>query len=806
MHLGKRLYSLLLFIAVSAIAGILVAGLIVPMITLMSGATQSMASFVTTLPADLDPTDQPERSRLLNADKSVLAYFYEQNRWYVTLDKISDNMKNAQLAIEDHRFYEHGAIDLQGTLRALLSTSQGVTQGGSSLTQQYVRLVLVQNAQENNDAVAEQLAKENTIARKIRELRYAIGIEEQFSKDEILERYLNISYYGDGAYGVEAAARHFFNVSAANLSIAQAAMLAGLVREPNATNPVKDAALAIERRNTVLDRMLEYEMITEAEYYAARAETFDPANVRVYPKGCVDTDYPFICDFAYQTLLQTPSLGDTMEERENKILRGGLTIQTQIDLKIQKKAQKTISKYISAKDPAISVIVFLEPGTGQILAMAQSRPTMGTNIKKGETFYNYATSRSMNGADGFQGGSTFKAYVAAAALDEGLGASWTTNVQGRMDFEGKIYESCDGSYPARGSNGHWWVVGSSGSHMNMYEGARRSVNGYFVQLEMAVGMCPVVKMAKKLGLEMANGEDIMQFQWMPSFTLGAAEITPLSAVEAYATFAARGIHCEPVLIKSITTRTGTSLEPPSANCKRVISKDVADGVNKLLVGSITGGTSSPTRIYGIDMAGKTGTVDSNKAIWQIAYNPSVVGAAVLSVDNNQRFKSFWKSHSRLLGGVTLPSSGTYISGGSGSVTGRMLLRPVFETAIKQVKPGHFSEPSASIMRGEQVSVPGCEGRSVSSCKAVLEDAGFSAYTAKKKVYSDTVEEGKVVSTDPSGRASKRSMVEMNVSKGPKPVEPDPNADPNADPNQQQQQPQPAQQSLPTQEAAVPVKP
>jgi membrane peptidoglycan carboxypeptidase len=385
MRMGKRLYSLLMFVVVSVIGGLLAAGLVVPMASLVASGGVAAADSLKSLPAELETPPQAERSRLLNADGSVLTYFYDENRIYRTLDKIAPIMRQAQVDIEDTRFYDHGAIDLYGTLRALARTSQGNTQGGSTITQQYVRLVQVEAANAKDDAVARTAATENSVARKVREMRYSVAVEQRMTKDEILEAYLNISYYGAGAYGVEAAARRYFGHSASELTLPESAMLAGMVRNPNLTNPLKHPEEALERRNNVLDRMAEIGTITAAEAAEAKATEIDTSKGREVKLGCQNANFPFICDYALRTLLQAPSLGSTVAEREERIMSGGLTIRTMIDPTAQRKAEKTISSFISGKDPVVAVIVMLEPGTGQIIAMAQNRQKMGTNQKKGET-------------------------------------------------------------------------------------------------------------------------------------------------------------------------------------------------------------------------------------------------------------------------------------------------------------------------------------------------------------------------------------------------------------------------------------
>ncbi|MEN0071376.1 MAG: transglycosylase domain-containing protein [Propionicimonas sp.] len=680
MRLGKRAYSLLVFLGVAILGGILAAGFVVPVVSMVSTTGRDAALSLDALPAELKTPDQSERSKVVMADGSLLTYFYNENRVYEPLANIAPIMQEAQVAIEDHRFFEHGAIDLQGTLRALVSTSQGVTQGGSSITQQYVRLVLIETAEANNDAEARAAATENTLARKIRELRFAIALEKEYPKEQILERYLNISYYGDGAYGVEAAARHYFGVSAKDLNLAQSAMLAGLVRNPVTTNPVKYPQVAIERRNNVIDRMVELGKVTKEEGEAAKAEPFDQDKVTENKLDCGNARFPFICDYAKRVLLsdQSSDLGATPEEREYRLYRGGLTIQLTVDPKIQKQSEKTIASYIDPRDPVVSVITMLEPSTGNIVAMAQSRPKMGDNKEndgkdkwRGETYYNYAVSHAMGGADGFQGGSTFKAFVAAAALENDMGAYGKYNAKRVMTLDGP-FKSCEGSFML---DKPWKVTNASPSGvMDMFAGVKGSVNTYFAQLIQAVGGCEAVKMADKLGLEIGlpkeDFPDVLSYDSIPSFTLGTIEVPPLSLVEAYATFANRGIHCEPVIVSSISTRQGVALKVPDADCQRVISKDVADAINKIFQGPYNGGTATPAKISGVQMAGKTGTVPDNKAVWTVGYTSGIAAAAVMSFDNDPRFAKFWKERNgRFLNGAYLKYSEHYVYGRSGSEAG-----------------------------------------------------------------------------------------------------------------------------------------
>ncbi|HET9874006.1 MAG TPA: transglycosylase domain-containing protein [Propionibacteriaceae bacterium] len=733
-RLGDVAYSMVMFIVVSVLAGVLVAGLFVPLAGFAGVSSKAAAEELNNLPAELQVPPQAERTRVLLADGSTLAYFYDENRVYVPLAKIAPVMRQAQLAIEDHRFYEHGALDFKATLRAFVrnQAADGVSQGGSTITQQYVKMVQVENCQANGDEACVRDVQAATYERKIRELRYAIAVEKQLSKDQILERYLNIAYYGEGAYGVEAAARHYFSTNAAKLTLAQAAMLAGLVQNPDANNPVKNLSAALDRRDVVVNRMVELNFVTPEQAKAAKATTFDKKKIKATRSGCVDTRYPFLCDFVFRTLRNTESLGATVEARENMIKRGGLTIKTAIDPDSQDKAEKSVAAVVDPKDPVISTMNMIQPGTGLIVAMAQSRPVMGSDAKKGETYWNYSVTPDLGGIQGYQAGSTFKAFTAAAALEKGIPLNKVYNAQRTMDFSGRSYESCRGEEQVYGS---WRVSNSTGTNgvMNMMLAAQRSVNTYFVQLELDTGMCRVTEMAKKLGVKLGTPDrDLVDFyQDKPSFTLGSVEVSPLSMAEAYATFAARGIHCDPIIVDKIITGDGKELAAPNANCQRVLDKDVADGVNKLLGSVMTRGTGQRAATSdGRPQAGKTGTIDSNEAVWFAGYTPEIAGVAMISIDNQKKPFQKGKPGFRRSGvkNYRLPTSGTFLEGSGSGDAGMKIWKPTMERYLRNVPATDFNEPSGNVENGKQVDLPKIEGMGVRDATEKLEKAGFTVST------------------------------------------------------------------------------
>src|SRR3954452_9136467 len=260
LSFGTVISHLGVIVAVSVALGVLTAALVIPVVGADGYGTSATAKSMRNLPEDLKAAPLAERSRVLDRKGNTIATFYDENRVNVSLNKVAPIMQRAIIAIEDYRFYQHGALDVKGTLRAFVSnqTSGGGTQGGSSITQQMAKMTLLSQARTEAERKA---ATENTYQRKIQELRHAIAFEQNYSKDWILQRYLNLAYFGDGAYGIQAASRHFFSVNASQLNTVQAATLAGLVKNPVGFDPTRFKDRAIARRNVVLDRMAQLHVI-----------------------------------------------------------------------------------------------------------------------------------------------------------------------------------------------------------------------------------------------------------------------------------------------------------------------------------------------------------------------------------------------------------------------------------------------------------------------------------------------------------------------------------------------------------------
>jgi len=681
----KALAGLLLVVG-SVLAGLLMAGLAVPTLLLGTTVVNAGASNFNQIPLELKIPPQSQATKIYLSDGSLLATLADEYREYVPLSQISPYMQQAQVAIEDKRFYEHGAVDATGLVRATLGNLLGETdRGASSITQQYVKMVRVEAANQANDQEAMKSATELTLARKIIEMRYAMQLEKQLTKDQILERYLNIAYYGDHVYGVEAAAEHYFGTTAANLTLPQAAMLAGIVQQPSAYAPTNYPAAATQRRNTVLDVMAESDVadITPAEAAAAKAVPWNPDAVQNMSQGCQSSRYPFICDYAKRTLTSdamTDSLGlapdSTDQERLLAVERGGYTVKTVIDPAVQDAVQTVVSNKIDALDPAIAAMAIVQPGTGMILSMAQSRPVMGPDSAQGQTYYNYAVDYNMGGAEGFQTGSTFKVFTLASALALGVPFDTMYISNGPMQFGGQVFQSCSGPVKAQKSYNVRNAEAASGP-IDLPYATANSINVYYMHLEQDTGICGAVEMAQAAGVKLAmespeygttdlQGAHLDSF---PSFTLGVAEVSPLTMAEAYATFAANGIHCDPIILEAMTDANDKDVPVPDANCQQTIDPNVAHGVSALLQGVMRSGTGAGANIPGgYPQAGKSGTTNSGEFISFGGYTTHVSGFATIAYD---KMSTFWEGRTITLRGLRLPYSHTYLNGFGGPDTGQI---------------------------------------------------------------------------------------------------------------------------------------
>ncbi|MFG2343934.1 transglycosylase domain-containing protein [Streptomyces phaeochromogenes] len=614
------------FLGVSVLAGAVMAGIAVPAFGALGLAAKGSVEGFDEIPTNLKRPPLSQRTTILDNKGGQIATVYSRDRTVVDLKDISPYMQKAIVAIEDARFYEHGAVDLKGVLRALNKNAQsgGVSEGASTLTQQYVKNVFVEEAGDDATLVAQ--ATQQTLGRKVRELKFAIQVEEELGKKKILENYLNITFFGQQAYGVEAAAQRYFSKSAKDLKVEEAALLAGIVQSPSRYDPVNDEEEAVKRRNTVLQRMADVHDISRAEAEKAKKK---PLGLKVSkPKnGCITAvkGAGFFCDYVREVFLNDPVFGKTQKARAKIWNQGGLTIKTTLDPQSQESAQASIKDHVYKNDDVATAATIVEPGTGKILAMGQSRPY---GFGKNETQMNLSVDASMGGGAGYQPGSTFKPIVAAAAIEGGKPANQVYSSPYEMPYPSPV-QACDGKLwkndprnPAKLTNENETEVGP----YDMRDATAKSVNTYYVQLISDIGICPVTEMAAKMGAERADGDKIGQ---NPSIALGTQEMSPLTMASAYATFATRGTYCSPIAIESIRQTVGgqkKSLPVPKSTCSRAMSENTADTINTLLKGVVEDGTGSEAGLDSRASAGKTGTTDERYAAWFVGYTPNMAGA------------------------------------------------------------------------------------------------------------------------------------------------------------------------------------
>ncbi|GAB3714389.1 transglycosylase domain-containing protein [Nocardiopsis oceani] len=610
--------TLLRLSGLSVLAGLLTAALIMPWAGGLGVVSRDAAAGFMDLPGDLDVPHPSSRILLTDDAGEPFGEVAEREREVVGLDDISPWVTSALMAIEDDRFYEHSGLDLRGVTRAALRTAQGDLQGGSTITQQYVKNLLIESA-ENEEELEE--ASSRTLSRKLVELRYAIDIEERLTKDEILEGYLNLSYFGSGAHGIEVAAKRYFSVSAADLDPGQAALLAGLVRGPSFYDPLNNPEEALERRDLVLDRMVATEMLDADE--AAEYQDED-LGIDATSRGgsCAESDYPFFCDYVMHWLRSSDLLGDTASERDQRISQGGFTVQTTLDPDAQDSAQDAIDNRVPYEDSTkFAAQALVEPGTGRVRGLAQNLRHGFDDEQVGSTSINLAVDQDDGGSTGFQAGSTFKTYTLAAALDQGLGYGTSFDSPKSLSVSGM--SNCEG-----GTMSSWSVrnAGESdeGSH-NMISATKGSVNTYFAQLQRRVGLCATAEMAEKAGVHRADGEELGVWS---SFTLGDQEVSPLNVAASHATFAARGVYCVPRPVRAVSDDGTDERVSTESECEQTVEESAADGVNHLLQQTFDGGTANGLGLSR-PVAGKTGTTDNAAYAWFVGYTPNLSSAVAV---------------------------------------------------------------------------------------------------------------------------------------------------------------------------------
>ncbi|MCB7136282.1 transglycosylase domain-containing protein [Cellulosimicrobium marinum] len=628
---------LLAFVLVSGVGGVLAAGLLVPLAAGANTAAESAVEVFDELPADLEPGPLAEQSRVYaNDGKTLLATFYTENRIVVPLEEVSPYMQNAVIAIEDKRFWQHGGVDIEGIPRAVVNNMMDLpTQGASTLTQQYVKNVLIEQAVREDDTMGIWEAREDTLGRKAREAKLAISIEKRMSKEEILQGYLNIAQFGASSlYGVETAAQHYFSKSAKDLNAVEAATIAGITKAPSKYDPTRNPEESQKRRNIVLNTMYQQGYITKDEYDQGRATAIgDTLKVKPVEVGCqAAKGSAFFCDYVTKVLISDPVFGETEDDRKAQLYRGGLDIYTTLDPAMQKAAVQEARAAVPADDPSglEDAIVSVEPGTGKILAMAQNRAYDATEEPaKGTTAVNYSVDQSHGSSNGFSPGSTWKVFVLAEWLKSGKSLYQSVNANSRS-WNNTDFDFCGAN--VRNEAEAWRPGNSDGNddkgQISVLQATYNSINTAYVSMESQLRLCDIKSTAESIGYRpsMLKDQDTGA-QMVPSMVIGTQNSSPLQMAAAYATFASGGTYCEPIAITKIVSTDGEELPVPEASCnKNALDPEVANTVTYALQSVMTQGSGRAAQLDGRTSAGKTGTSQLNRHTWFIGYTPQVATA------------------------------------------------------------------------------------------------------------------------------------------------------------------------------------
>ncbi|MFV0375120.1 transglycosylase domain-containing protein [Microbacterium sp.] len=756
--------------ALSAIAGVLVTATVTPALAVSGYAASSAITLFDKMPSylEIDRLMLPTEIYAKDADDEyvMLTEFYDQNRIPVTFDEVAPVMFDAILSSEDKNFYTHGGVDLLGTLGAL---AEGAGRGGSSITQQYVKNVRQQSCefQARNDDEVEACYKQTTVSegsegykRKLQEMRYAIQLEKEYSKDEILIGYLNIASFGGSVYGIGAASEYYFNKKAADLTIAEAATIAGMVQEPNGfridqpdseTNGAENGyALTQTRRDYVLYRMLDDGKITRDEYDEAKASTITPT-ITPRSQGCDEAKgAEFFCDYVTSIIRNDPAFGDTDLDRAAALRRGGLKVYTTLDYDLQATANEAISvvpasvSYMNLGSSGVQV----EVGTGRVLSMVQNRPYDASGGDgKSTTAVNYNVRAANGGGIGHPAGSTYKVFSLVNWLKQGH--SVNEYVNGRVGP--KVVDSCDGAtIEVMTSNSG--ITGQVGNFQNnpgyagtVYRFTKDSLNSGFISMASTISICSTNRTAMEMGVMRGDGTKLDNLN-VGYDVLGSANVAPIDMAAAYASIAAGGMLCEPKAIDKVTDSHGENRPIPDTECKRVMTEAVANTAAYTLVGVMSGTGVGARTNDGTPIFGKTG-IHEYEHTWMDGSSTEV--ATVVWVGNVEGFTKLNRYY----------ESGYQLSRIRNSIW------PTMQRAAN-AKYGGEAFPTAddNLIRRTYVDMPNVIGMSTDNAQNTLRDAHFVVNVGAPVDSAEPA--GTIVQQDPgAGRVPAGTAVTIRPSNG-----------------------------------------
>jgi len=762
------------FVGFSALAGLLVTIGVTPALAVSSVTASSSIGVFQSLPEYISIGQLQQRNTLYgtHGGKEIpFATIYAQNRVNLKWNEVSVNLKHAVVAGEDKRFYQHGGVDLTSLVRAAVGSiaggGLGDSGGGSTLTMQLVRNIKLAQAQDIKDpkqqAAAITAAKAVTISRKLQEMKLAIGLEKKYTKDQILLAYLNIAYFGDQAYGVQAAAQHYYNKNASDLTADEAASLIAIVQYPTSRDlsTPKNYAANVARRNVILKSMYSQGYIKQAELTSSLAAS--PGKyVHLTPatQGCAAVSWGAqqFCDYVTSPeMIKTYTfLGDTPKARTAAWTTGGIKLHTTINLDLTASAKGKIQSYAPANYASFQlggVVDSVEPSTGRVVVMAQNKDLTtdsGASATGPTTYLNYSVDTKFGSAQGFQVGSTYKLFTLLDWLAKGHGLNEFVNATPRpfptMTSGGQSISTIDSTFPYgyKPKNDEGYISG----YMTVNTATAESVNVAYISMAQQLDLQDIRSTAESLGVHTANGA---QLSATPASVLGTNNIAPLTMASAYAAVANQGKLCNEIIVDKATLPDGSTVTGQQKSCKQVIDPNVAAAAISALQGVFSFGTAAGALPDSQPEFGKTGTTDDADQIWLDGSSTALTTVTWMGDTSGQRH-SLRQYYSPLTGGLL-------------SVSRASLFRAVQGVNNTVYKGMAFPTPTASLQTGTGINVPALVGSTSASAQTLLSGVGLTFVDGGTQ--ASAAPAGQVISSSPAGGSlvPKGSSVTVYTSDG-----------------------------------------
>jgi membrane peptidoglycan carboxypeptidase len=747
----------------SALAGLLVTVMVAPALAVTGMTANNTLGIFESLPEYMVIDTQSQQNQIVakNADGTdfPIATVFAQNRQELALDQMSDNLKNAAVAGEDRRFYDHGGIDVPSVVRAAIGQAAGTSSSGAStITMQLVRNIRVQEAfAEPSDTDAQKKQRDADLlaatypdlGRKLQEMKYAIGLEKKYSKQTILAAYLNIVGMGQNTYGVQAAAQEYFGTSASNLTVAQAASLVAIVQNPtkNGLFDPKNYAANEKRRDVILGFMQSEHYISDAQYKEAIATKVDANFVHLSKptQGCLNATegFQFVCDYAVRSVKngEISSLGADKGAQIAAWNRGGYKLYVSVSPSLQQTAIQIVQSIAPPNETRFQLgaaAVTVQVGTGRIIDIATNKgySNLPNNTDITKTSVDYAADFVHGGSTGFQPGSTYKPYTLLSFLAAGHGVNESFNAGIRQLDQSAFADRCNGPWggPYKFKND----ANEQGVRTIMNATAQ-SINSVFLQMGTKVDQCDTRDIAISLGVHRADGAaDGLDLDTEPSCVIGGCKnnIAPITQAAAFAAIANQGVFCQPILIDAVIDPSGNTLPGQNANCGQSakVTPDVANTAAYAMAGVLKGTAAASNPNDGTTYIGKTGTTDASVHTWMVGSSTATSTAVwVGNVQGTQAMRTI------------------RVTGSSASVLRHRIFKPLAQ-AIDKVYPGHaFPAPAKALLTGSPAFVPdGLIGGTPEQAQAAITTAELT-YADGGPVDSDQPV-GTVASTNPGGGA------------------------------------------------------